>query len=103
MMLSADERSERGHVLRRVMPCRMAPLCSSLHGVELPTSRYAPKRDVALLDERQSRPGHQVCDGPRDEHLSRTRQLRDPTGDMNGDARDVVGPKVDLSGVKAGA
>jgi hypothetical protein len=57
----------------------------------------------ASLMEAKTRPGDQILDGSRDQHLARPRERRDTRGDMNGDAPHFVRGNFDLAGMQAAA
>src|SRR5712671_6125628 len=51
----------------------------------------------------ETRPGDQILDGSRDQHLARPRERRDARGDMNGDAPHFVRGNFNLAGMQAAA
>src|ERR1700716_31770 len=57
----------------------------------------------ASLVEAQTRPGDQILDGSRYQHLARSGERRDPRGDVAGDALYVVTRDLDLAGMEATA
>src|SRR6266446_1366998 len=57
----------------------------------------------ASLAEAETRPGDQILDGSRYQHLARPGERRDARGDVDGDALHVVAGDLDLAGVQTTA
>ena len=59
---------------------------------------------MPAVGECHARPGHEVADGARDEHLAGARERRDARADVHGDpAEVVVAEQLALAGVQPGA
>src|SRR6266404_9425572 len=57
----------------------------------------------ASLAEAETRPGDQILDGSRYQHLARPGECRDARGDVDGDALHVVAGDLDLASMEATA
>src|SRR5713226_6149127 len=57
----------------------------------------------ASVVEAETRPGDQILDGSRYQHLARPGERRDARGDVDGDALHVVAGDLDLAGVQTTA
>ena len=72
-----------------------------INHVKRPFARHALQCLGAARRERDVRAHHEVAHGPRDEHLMRLGEIRDPRADVHGDAREVVAGQLALASVQA--
>jgi hypothetical protein len=68
---------------------------------QTPLARHTLEGVLAASGKAEARPGDQVNDDARDEHLARSGRCCHTRGDMDGDAADVVVAQLDLTRVHA--
>jgi hypothetical protein len=73
-----------------------------LYCKEAPTAGYAFKYVFPVIDGLDAGADDDVDNGPRNEHLARPRQGRNPGSYVNGHAADVVAANFDLSNMDTG-
>src|SRR5204862_1996542 len=102
---TAADRSRGPGPDKRLAAGRLAPPGTALllHRIELPLPWHALQRVHATVRELDSRPGNEVRDRARDEHLTRTGNRSHTGADVDGNAAEIVADEFALAGMEAGA
>jgi hypothetical protein len=81
-----------------VRSCRSTGDC-----VELPASRHPLQHVLTTVIELDTRANYEILDGARDKDFARGSQRTDSSGDVNGEAAQIVAPHLAFTGVETQA